>query len=60
MADLKYPKNERVWTGYYNKDDELLFIMTSRENDRSWYFLYENRDGEFKKLGKAHSPAELE
>jgi hypothetical protein len=58
--DIKIPKGEHAWMGYYNKEDELLFLLTSRENDRSWFFLYENRDGELKKLGKAHTPTELE
>ena len=49
--DIKIPKGEHAWMGYYNKEDELLFLLTSRENDRSWFFLYENRDGELKKLG---------
>ena len=60
MPGLKIPKGEHAWMGYYNKEDELLFLLTSRENDRSWFFLYENLDGELKKLGKAHTPTELE
>lgn len=60
MPDMKIPKGEHAWMGYYNKEDELLFLLTSKENDRSWFFLYENRDGELKKLGKAHTPTELE
>ena len=60
MPGLKIPKGEHAWMGYYNKEDELLFLLTSRENDRSWFFLYENLDGKLKKLGKAHTPTELE
>lgn len=60
MPGVKVPKGEHAWMGYYNKEDELLFLLTSRENDRSWFFLYENRDGELKKLGKARTPTELE
>ena len=60
MPGMKIPKGEHAWMGYYNKEDELLFLLTSRENDRSWFFLYENLDGELKKLGKAHTPTELE
>ena len=56
---MTYPKGERVWTGYYNRAGELLFIVTSKES-RDWYFLYELVDGEFKKLGKAKTPPELE
>ena len=58
MTDIKYPKGERVWVGYYNRRGELLFILTSKEN-REWYFLYELTDGAFKKLGKAREPPEL-
>lgn len=60
MSNLKYPKGERVWVGYYNVQHELLFIMTSKETSRDYYFLYELVDGTFRKLGKARSPKELE
>lgn len=60
MSNLKYPKGERVWVGYYNAQHELLFIMTSKETSRDYYFLYELVDGTFRKLGKARSPKELE
>ena len=59
-SELKYPKGEVVWVGYYNKDRELLFIMTSKETSREYYYLYELVDGVFKKLGRARSPKELE
>ena len=59
MTGLNYPKGEIVWTGYYNRSDELLFIVTSKET-REFYYLYELVDGEFKKLGKAKTPSELE
>ena len=60
MRELKYPKGERVWVGIYNKDHELMFIITSKESSRDYYFLYELVDGSFKKLGRARSPKELE
>ena len=60
MSELKYPKGERVWVGIYNKDHELMFIITSKESSRDYYFLYELVDGSFKKLGRARSPKELE
>ena len=43
----------------YNAEHELCFILTSKES-REFYFLYELVDGEFKKLGKARTPKELE
>lgn len=45
---------------YYNSDHELLFILTSKEPFREYFFLYELIDGTFKKLGRARSPKELE
>ena len=60
MAEPKLPKGEHAWIGYYNRAGELLFVLTSRENDRSWFFLYENQDGTLKRLGKAKTPPELE
>lgn len=39
---------------------ENYFVMTSKELNRDYYFLYECVNGEFKKLGKARSPLELE
>lgn len=60
MSEVKYPKGERAWMGYYNKKGELLFVLTSKEHERSWFFIYENQDGTLKKLGKAKSPPELE
>jgi len=56
---MKYPKGETVWVSYYNSNKELLFIITSKPI-RDFYFLYEVVDGEFKKLGKAKNPTELE
>ncbi len=56
--ELKYPKGEHVWVGYYNRSGDLLFIITSKET-RDWYYLYQLVDGTFKKLGKAHDPSEL-
>lgn len=35
----KYPKGEIRWVGYHNKAGELLYIMTSKEKDREFYFL---------------------
>ena len=60
MNDLKYPKNERVWTSYYSADHILRFILTSKLESREWYYLYELVDGVFKKLGKGRTPPELE
>ena len=64
MADKKkeypYPKDEHVWVGYYTDKHELMFIITSKESSRDYYFLYEYANGKFQKLGKSRSPKELE
>lgn len=60
MSSPKYPKGERVWVSYYNADHELVFILTSKEPAREYYFLYELANGTFKKLGRGQSPKELE
>lgn len=60
MDKVSCPRGEKVWVGYYNASGELRFIVTSKEKSRDNYFLYEFLDGQFKRLGKSHSPKELE
>lgn len=64
MADKKneypYPKGEHVWVGYYTEKHELMFIITTKESTRDFYYLYELADGKFRRLGKSRSPRELE
>lgn len=60
MSELKYHRGEQVWVSYYNADHELLFILTSKESSREYFYLYELVDGSLKKLGRARSPKELE
>lgn len=60
MSSPKYPKDERICVGYYSVDNELLFILTSKKPSNGYFYLYELDGGSFKKLGKAHSPKELE
>lgn len=60
MEQIKYPKGERIWVGYYDPQKNLRYIMTSKENNRDHYFLYELVNSQFVKLGKARSPKELE
>ena len=52
----KYPANEKVWETY--KTAKTTYLITSRENDRSVYFLYELQGDKFAKLGKAKTPPE--
>lgn len=56
---LKYPKNERVWVGYYTREQDLRFIVTSKRDNREWYFIYELHGDAFTKLGKSKNPNEL-
>lgn len=60
MDEPKVPNGEIGWVGYYNRSGKLIFVLTSKEKDRSWYFLYEVDGNTMKKLGKAHTPPELE
>lgn len=54
-----YPKGEIAWTSYYNKQKELVFLMTSKPS-REYYILYECVNGKLERLGRAKSPPELE
>lgn len=63
MPERKYklPKGETLWVSYRGPAGELLYIMTSKERDREFYFLYEaQEDGAFKRLGKSRNPTDLE
>lgn len=55
---MKIPKTETKWESIYGADGDLLYVVTSK-HDRSVYFLYQNEDGDFKKLGKASDPLSL-
>lgn len=59
MSKLKYPRGENIWTSYYTSSGELMFIVTSK-SQRDFYYLWELNGLEFKKLGRAKTPAELE
>ena len=60
MSALKLPKGETLWVSYFNKAGERVFALTSRENSRDWYYLYDCAGSALKKLGRAKSPTELE
>lgn len=55
-----YPKGETVWVEYLNQKRELVFIITTKGMTTDFYYLYELIDGSFKKLGRSHSPTDLE
>lgn len=56
----KQIKGEKIWVSYYNQAHELMFVVTSKEANRDYYFLYEYMNSELKKIGKARSPLELD
>ncbi len=60
MGSIKYPKGETVWVGYHDVSGKLRFIITSKDSNRDFYFLYELIDSQFNKLGKSRSPKDLE
>ena len=60
MKEPNVPKGEIAWMGYYDTSHNLKFLVTSKSNNRDFYFLYEVIDGALKKLGKSRSPKELE
>lgn len=53
------PKTERIWVQRTTEDGTVYYI-TSKENDRTYYFLYKMENGKAVKLGKAKSPLDLE
>lgn len=53
------PKTERIWVKRTTLKGEV-FYTTSKENDRSYYFLYKMEGDKAVKLGKSKSPVELE
>ena len=57
---LKYPKGERVWVSYYDSTHTLCYIITTKDKYCEYYYLYKLVDGEFKRLGRAKVPTELE
>ena len=57
---LSFPKGETVWVRYHTQDGILKYIVTTKNGDRSFYYLYELCDSGFKKLGKSKSPMDLE
>ena len=61
MGDSYCPKGEVGKVGYYNRNGDLIFVLTAKKKNDGWFFLYEAAsDGSLKKLGKAKTPPELE
>lgn len=61
MNNMQCPKGERALVGYYNRNGERVFLLTSKQKNDGLFYMYEDQpDGTLKKLGKAKSPPELE
>ena len=60
MSEVKgIPKSERIWVKQTTVSGDV-FYTTSKDMDRSVYFLYKMCDGKAVKVGKNKSPLELE
>lgn len=60
IEHIECPKGEQIWVSYFDTEKKLRFIVTSKENNRDYYFLYEFAGARLSKIGKARSPKELE
>lgn len=54
-----FPKGEVLWETYTTEKGEVYFI-TSKEFDRSFYYLYRQEQNNKVRVGKAKTPVELE
>ena len=55
-----YPSDEVGKVGYYDKDGNLLFVITCKKNSREFYFLYRSQpDGSLEKIDKGKDPHAL-
>ncbi len=55
---MPVPRGEHAFTGYYNRNGILLFVITAKEA-RDYYYLYEVKDDVYTKLGRSRNPLEL-
>lgn len=56
---MKPPKGEKLWLTIQAKENEVFYV-TSKETDRSVYFLYKEENGKLIRKGKGSTPTELE
>jgi hypothetical protein len=56
MGKTSAPKGEMVWVSYWDSNNELKYITTSKIGDRTWYYLYEIKDGKQTKISKSKNP----
>lgn len=55
MAVTGIPKTERIWLKETKENGDVYYI-TSKANDRSYYFLYKMQEGKAVKLKRGNSP----
>lgn len=53
------PPSEKLRVTYKTVDGDIYYI-TSKTNNRDYYYLYKLADGKAVKLGKSRNPSELE
>ncbi len=53
-------KGERIWTTYSDIKGVTQYVITSKENDRTMYFLYKISDGKYERIGKNKDPPVLD
>lgn len=51
--------NHKTWVSYI-KDGKIQYIITSKTNNRDFYYLYKVNGDEYTKITKAKSPLDLE
>ena len=54
------PGNERIWVTIQDKNKKNRHVITSKEDSRSMYYLYDCDGEHVEKLGHGRSPIELE
>ena len=57
MKDI--PPNEHLWLTIRSPEGTVFYI-TTKSLDRSWYYLYRREESGLARLGRAHSPIDLE
>lgn len=43
-----------------NSNGEVQYVITTKQNDTSWYYLYKFENDKLIKMGRAKTPPELE
>lgn len=54
------PKNEKIWVIIRKRGKDNYHVITSKEDNRSKYYIYNCHNGMADRLGNSKSPSELE